>query len=285
MDDRVIKTRLAIALSLLLSCVPLAAAQQREQPASADTPRAYETRTVRVPNTTVSFDLVKVPAASDDSIPALWALKTEVPWELYDIFVYRLDKKEDETDADGIARPSKPYVPPDRGFGHDGYPAMGMTRAAAEAFCTWLSDTTGERFRLPTQAEWTHMAAPGATADAANAWTANNANHTTHPIAKKAPNNHGLHDTLGNVAEWVMSDDRRPLAMGGSYLDQPEACTPTSKQQQERVWNASDPQIPKSKWWLADCSWVGFRFVSPAASQPAEPNQSAQPDKEQVHER
>ena len=49
--------------------------------------------------------------------------------------------------------------------------------------------------------------------------------------------------------------------MGGSYLDDPDACTPESIQRQARSWNQSDPQIPKSQWWLADCSWVGFRFV------------------------
>jgi hypothetical protein len=27
------------------------------------------------------------------------------------------------------------------------------------------------------------------------------------------------------------------------------------------VWNKSDPQIPKSKWWLADGGFVGFRIA------------------------
>lgn len=224
--------------------------------------RAYETRTLRVPGTTVSFDLVRTPAADDGSVPSMWVLKTEVPWELYDIFVYRLDKVDAEEDADGVARPSKPYVPPDRGFGHDGYPAMGMTRKAAEAFCIWLSDATGEEFRLPTEAEWVYLASPGASSAEEYAWTAANAEFTTHPVGKKLPNGFGLHDMVGNVAEWVVADGR-PVAMGGSYLDPADECGPTARQVQDRSWNASDPQIPKSEWWLADCSWVGFRFVSP----------------------
>lgn len=234
--------------------------------------QAYETRTVRVPGTTVSFELVRCPpppvpadAADAASFGALWALRTEVPWELYDIYVYALDRAENEA-ADAIARPSKPYVPPDRGFGHQGYPAMGMTRLAAENFCAWLSESTGIDFRLPTTGEWTHLARAGSpevqTAAGETAWTAANAKATTHPVGTKDANAFGLHDTLGNVAEWVQSDARRPVAMGGSYRDDPADCRPDALVQQDRSWNASDPQIPKSRWWLADCSWVGFRFVT-----------------------
>jgi hypothetical protein len=28
-------------------------------------------------------------------------------------------------------------------------------------------------------------------------------------------------------------------------------------------WNKRDPQIPKSKWWLTDGMFVGFRIVRP----------------------
>jgi len=256
MDVRVIRARLSMGCAILL-CGPMLIAAEDGQAV-----RAYETREVRVPGTTVSFQLVRTPPAQDGSVKKMWVLKTEVPWELYDIFVYRLDKAEDEADADGVARPSKPYVPPNRGFGHDGYPAMGMTRAAAEAFCVWLSQSTGEHFRLPSEWEWVHFASPGASAGEDHAWTAANAGFTTHPVATKKPNAFGLYDTIGNVAEWVISEGRRPVAMGGSYLDPPESLGPSAKQLQERSWNASDPQIPKSQWWLADCSWVGFRFVS-----------------------
>jgi formylglycine-generating enzyme required for sulfatase activity len=205
------------------------------------------------------------PRVEDGTRGSIWVLRTEVPWELYDVFVYRLDQP-DGDDADGVARPSKPYVPPDRGFGHDGYPAMGMTRQAAEKFCAWLSGSTGVAFRLPTAAEWEHLAQAGEASDGVPgpdaAWSDATAGFTTHPVGGRSPNGFGLHDMLGNVAEWVTSDARRPVAMGGSYRDPPEACLPGSSQQQERSWNASDPQIPKSAWWLADCSWVGFRFVT-----------------------
>lgn len=230
-----------------------------------------ETCTVRVPGTTVEFTMVRCPGGEDETgqdVPALWVLRTETPWELYDVYVYALDHPE-ESGADAVARPSKPYVPPDRGFGHEGYPAMGMTRTAAEGFCEWLSKSTGVAFRLPTGAEWTHLALGGADDASAGdssidavAWHDANAEHTTHPVGGKAPNAFGLYDTLGNVSEWVTTDAKRPVAMGGSWRDAPGDCTPTHAQQQARDWNASDPQIPKSRWWLADCSWVGFRFVT-----------------------
>lgn len=222
-------------------------------------------REITVPGTTVSIRMVLCPGDDGAGIGPLWVLETEVPWELYDIFVYALDEpaSDRDSDADAVSRPSKPYVPPDRGFGHAGYPAMGMTRRAAIGFCEWLSACIDETVRLPTASEWTHLARAGGipTAQEASAWTAENSDRSTHPVAQKLPNAFGLFDTLGNVAEWVEDDSRRPVAMGGSYLDPRDACTPTARQTQERSWNASDPQIPKSEWWLADCSWVGFRFV------------------------
>lgn len=285
--------RMCLARFIPLLLLPLL----QPAPASAgpgDSPepvatQAYETRTVRVPGTTVSFELVRCPAppvltdadaeAVDPTtvVTGLWTLRTEVPWELYDIYVYHLDhphngvesKLGDEAEnqaADAIARPSKPYVPPDRGFGHQGYPAMGMTRRAAEGFCAWLSNSIGIAFRLPTSSEWTHLANAGSIEQHPPtpeiAWTAANAGGSTHAIGTKAANGFGLFDTLGNVAEWVQADTRRPAAMGGSYRDAPADCRPDALVQQDRTWNESDPQIPKSEWWLADCSWVGFRFVT-----------------------
>ena len=255
-----------IAILCIWSASSACPTHARTQP---DTDQAYETRTVRVPGTTVSIDLVRCPAPGEDG-GWLWVLRTEVPWELYDVFVYGLDRPEgaDTDGADAVARPSKPYVPPDRGFGHQGYPAMGMTRHAAEAFCDWLGAAVGVPLRLPTDAEWTHLASAGgagAPADISeHAWTVENAEYTTHPVGRKAPNAFGLFDMLGNVAEWVVTDTRRPRAMGGSYREPPEQCAPDAVMEQDRSWNASDPQIPKSRWWLADCSWVGFRFVTDA---------------------
>jgi formylglycine-generating enzyme required for sulfatase activity len=228
-----------------------------------------ETKTVRVPGTTVEFELVLVTGDQIEidgellDVPEMWVATEELTWDLYDIYLYELDKPETERNsaqkgADATTRPSKPYVPPDRGLGHEGYPAMGMTIHAAEQFCEWLGRTTGTRCRLPTRAEWVYLAAD-ATSD--TAWTKSNSEFTTHPVGEKAANRFGLHDMVGNVAEWVDTDERKPVAMGGSYKEPADECTPNLQMNQRSSWNASDPQIPKSQWWLADCSWVGFRFV------------------------
>ncbi|MFT5422339.1 MAG: sulfatase activating formylglycine-generating enzyme [Phycisphaerales bacterium] len=246
-----------------------------------------DTETVRIPGTTVSFNMIETPAEGGGT---LWVLDTEVTWDLYDVFVYQLDTpEEDEIPTDAVSRPSKPYVPPDRGFGHDGYPAMGMTLKAAREYCAWLSMKTGDSYRLPTVAEWQHFALAGsappysfdekATPDnelVDHAWTTENSNYTTHPVGEKQPNAFGLFDMHGNLAEWAETGedpDARPrpkaTAFGGSWRQPADEAAVDSFDKQASNWNASDPQIPKSQWWLADCSWVGFRFVrEPSADEP-----------------
>ena len=243
----------------------------------------HEALVVRVPGTTVPFELVETPSGqiqygdTQHAIGELFVLRTELTWDLYDIYVYELDEPDGSSPADAVSRPSKPYVPPDRGFGHDGYPAIGMTRKAAEGFCEWLSLKTGVEVRLPSQPEWIYLAQGGedgayccgVTAESLSdiAWFKENSEHSTHPVGIKQPNGFGLHDIHGNAAEWVITDTRRPFAMGGGYRDEAGECTSTSAQRQMSSWNQSDPQIPKSQWWLADCSWVGFRFVIDATDE------------------
>ncbi|GJM17812.1 MAG: hypothetical protein DHS20C14_00250 [Phycisphaeraceae bacterium] len=249
---------------MVLMLIAVTIAHGEEPPAEQDAvdsgpeSATVAVRTVRIPGTVEEFELVEIPSDSDGD---LWVARTEVAWELYDIYLYALDVPEGEADADAVSRPSKPYVPPDRGMGHAGYPAIGMTRQAAQSFCDWLEVRTGLAARLPTPAEFTRFAAVDVTTSLEDlAWTNATSERTTHPTGRLAPNALGLYDTIGNVAEWVMTEGK-PVAMGGSYLDDPESCTPQAAQRQLRAWNQSDPQIPKSRWWLADCSWVGFRFV------------------------
>jgi hypothetical protein len=35
-------------------------------------------------------------------------------------------------------------------------------------------------------------------------------------------------------------------------------------------WNKRDPQIPKSRWWLTDGAFAGFRIVRPISQPTAE---------------
>lgn len=225
----------------------------------------------------LSWELVRVPGGEVE-VPGKDGLvkvrvesfligRTEVPWELYDVYALRLDvPREQRPGVDATTRPSKPYGAPDRGFGHRGYPTLSVTHAGAERFAAWLSERTGHRYALATDAQWQRAAdlafAGVAPAEYSNhAWYAANAEGTTHAIAKRAPDRLGLYDLLGNAGEWVTGVDGVPWLRGGSYLSRTEALTPALRERQVPSWNQTDPQDPKSRWWLSDGTFVGFRLV------------------------
>jgi formylglycine-generating enzyme required for sulfatase activity len=226
-------------------------------------PRYHET----IPGTLVRFEMQQVPAQAD--APAFFVGRTEVTWDMYDVFALGLDTSAATGAADAIARPSNPYGAPDRGWGHAGFPAMSITRAAAEAFCQWLSAKTGKAYRLPTDAEWSRAAAlatAGGTPAVASldpiAWHRGNAEGRTHPVATRAADASGLFDLFGNTAEWVTTTDGALVTRGGSYRDAAEALGPAARAVQDASWNDTDPQLPKSRWWLSDGPFVGFRLAA-----------------------
>lgn len=246
-----------------------------------------EKLTVTIPGSTVSIEFVPIPAgklevgdpAKPDEKKAVelkaFALSaTEVPWEAFDIFVYGLNGEgppADKSEADAKARPTKPYINMDRGWGHSGNPALSMSYKSANAFCSWMSKQTGRKIRLATEDEWEYACRAGTTTkwyfgddpaglDAA-AWFKANSENRPHPVAKKAPNAWGLYDMLGNVCEWVSGRDGKPVVKGGAFKDKPDELVPENRSEEKRGWNATDPQVPKSTWWLSDATFVGFRLV------------------------
>lgn len=229
-----------------------------------------------IPGTLVRFELVGVPAgewsdggnATPVVVGPIFIGRTEVTWDMYDAFALSSPDTGGSQVADAVARPTRPYGAPDYGWGHAGFPVISVARSAAEAFCAWLSQRTGKKYRLPTDVEWAYVAhlasggdplSPGALDSLA--WHAGNANGRTHAVATKGTDALGLYDLFGNAAEWVTTSGGRPAVRGGSFRDPPSAVGPGARAVQDDSWNERDPQIPQSRWWLSDGPFVGFRIV------------------------
>jgi len=246
---------------------------------AADGSHAHPPRDVRVPGTNFTLRMIHVPGGDG---PGFRLSAMEISWELYEHFLYELDDPSALSDdpelaarqaqAHAVTRPSRPYISMDRGFGRINYPAISMSLLGAETFCQWLSALTGERFRLPTKSEWQHACALGGIAPESledHAWIAGNSGLTTHPRGSRSADALGLFDMIGNAAEWVIipaaeGDETwsvRGAVMGGSYLTDRAEAGCDCVQMQTPDWNASDPQFPKSAWWLADAGFVGFRVL------------------------
>lgn len=213
---------------------------------------------IRVDGTAIEITVRAVPGIEGVHVSA-----TEIPWELLDAFVYEKPEATG-TGADAVAQPSKPYISMDRGFGHAGFPAISVNSDTAQAFCAWLSRRTGRTVRLPRVAELqAACAAAGADPDV---WHAGRSAGKTRRAGSGKPNAAGFHDLQGNVAEWATDEQDKVVVWGGSFQD------PASEQRCDRIrrpdpeWNASDPQMPPSRWWLADGSFIGFRVAVEDAS-------------------
>jgi len=115
----------------------------------------------------------------------------------------------------------------DRGWGRGSRPVIEVSwneitgaDGRSRGFLSWLSAKTGVHYRLPTEAEWEY-AARGNVSGSQNeppfyfgpdkaelcrhehAFVCMTSDPKTAPVAQFPANPFGLHDMLGNVAEWV----------------------------------------------------------------------------------
>ena len=106
------------------------------------------------------------------------------------------------------------YRPPDRGWGMGTRPVINVSWDDAQQFIAWLNTRTGQKYRLPTEAEWEYAARAGTSTPF---WWGkdpgtNRANCTgcgatfngeSAPAGSFQESPFGIVDMAGNAAEWV----------------------------------------------------------------------------------
>ncbi|ARN76101.1 bifunctional serine/threonine-protein kinase/formylglycine-generating enzyme family protein [Oceanicoccus sagamiensis] len=153
----------------------------------------------------------------------------EVTFQQYDLFASQTQRS----------------LPKDYDWGRDQRPVVGINYNDAQAYAQWLSEQTGQHYRLPTKEEWQRAAAGGkdttywwgdkAQSKMANCKRGCKSQYSklfstqTAPVASYAANPYGVYDTAGNVAEWLNgcvewqdaegSLCKSALVAGGSHQD------------------------------------------------------------------
>ena len=106
------------------------------------------------------------------------------------------------------------YRPDDRGWGRGNRPVIDVSWDDAHDFVSWMTQKTGKKYRLPSEAEWEYAARAGTESPfwwgrtlikgSANCEDCGDAPlRKTTPAQSFRPNGFGLFDVAGNVAEWV----------------------------------------------------------------------------------
>jgi serine/threonine-protein kinase PpkA len=124
-------------------------------------------------------------------------------------------------DYEIFAQTTNRPIPNDNRWGRGNNPVINVSFEDARAYAKWLSDTTGKRYRLPTESEWEYVARADTrstfwwgddakdAAGRANCRRGCNSKFSglfgakTAPVGSYPANAFGVFDTAGNVAEWV----------------------------------------------------------------------------------
>ncbi len=107
------------------------------------------------------------------------------------------------------------HKPHDHNWGTHRMPVINVSHKMVQDFATWLTKTTGQTYRLPSEAEWEYAARAGSKG---NYWFGDLVGENevncrkcgspwsgigNAPIGSFKPNKWGLYDMHGNAFEWV----------------------------------------------------------------------------------
>lgn len=116
---------------------------------------------------------------------------------------------------DSFAKATGRELAEDEGFGRGRRPVIRVSWNDAVDYAAWLTQQTGNLYRLPTEAEWEYAARAGTETIY---WWGNEkqpgfancigcgsrwGSKQPVPVGSFKPNSFGLYDTAGNVLEWV----------------------------------------------------------------------------------
>jgi formylglycine-generating enzyme required for sulfatase activity len=233
--------------------------------------------------------------ATSVTVSSFWMGAYEVTHDQFHLF-YDDDNLSQGSGVDAVTRPTQQYIDLSWNMGKEGgFPMNSMSQDGALMFCRWLYRQTGVFYRLPTEAEWEYACRAGTKTayffgdDPKSldeyAWYRANSKNKYKKVGQKKPNPWGLYDMIGNVSEWTLDQydssyfntiaarakdpvippgSRYPRSLrGGSFLDEEGALRSSARSHSVASWNRRDPQVPKSRWWLTDAMFAGFRILRP----------------------
>ncbi len=122
-----------------------------------------------------------------------------------------------------------------------------IERESAHVRC----DFSADGYRLPTEAEWEYACRAGDVEPRYGplddiAWWRGNSDDRLHPVAQKAPNAWGLHDTIGNVWEWCWDVYDRDVYgwcrvfRGGGFVDKERGCRASCRRKSHPTFRIDD---------------------------------------------